>query len=116
MVGLMKEQGQPLHKPESELGPKFCTLAGDSYLGLQVGKKERERFGDLLPNHGSMLHAGVMPWTLLSSEQTVGAHRVVQCPGRVWVAPLSCAGLPGIGGIISTSHNVAEATWSPDYM
>lgn len=48
MVGLMKEQGQPLHKPESELAPKFCTLAGDSYLGLQVGKKERERFGDLL--------------------------------------------------------------------
>ena len=42
MVGLMKEQGQPLHKPESELAPKFCTLAGDSYLGLQVGKKERE--------------------------------------------------------------------------
>lgn len=60
-----------------------------------------------------LLHAAATPWVLAPSEQTVDAHRVVPMPREG--VPLSCVGVAVKGGIISMSHDVAEATPWYDY-
>ena len=60
MVGLMKEHGQPLHKPESELGPKFCTLAGESTPHAPCRSDALDTA--ILRTDSGCPQGGTMPW------------------------------------------------------